>query len=140
MTCENILPVHNCTSSANYKDNPCENLFDPKSHTLWKSRAAGDWVRLDLGTSYRIERLRIHPYSKYVPRNITLQFSDGKFVAAQSNNTDELNEIILPSNIDSYYVNLTIETKHSPDTSEITYIREIQVSGCHPGNDMFTKI
>ena len=93
-----------------------------------------DWVQLNLNNMYYLQSVRIfqHEVSNYRPENISLQFSDGAKVNITLNNAEGWNDIILPSNITSNLLNISIMSKYTRDDKR-GYINEVQLLGCRPG-------
>ena len=114
----------------------CEKLFDGKTTLAWVH--AKNSVRFEMDSYYLIERVLLFQFlsstnSRYRAKSMSLSFSDGTSMNFQMDNTAGWNEIILPQNVISNYLNFTIHSSHVKYS--VLYLPpEIQIFGCRPGN------
>ena len=89
---------------------------------------------MNLNNIYYLQSVRIFQSEEFYfrPKNISLQFSDGTKVNITLNNAEGWNDIILPSNITSNLLNISIMSKYKQDFKS-GYINEVQLLGCRPG-------
>ena len=144
--CNNTLPIHNCTSSS-YENGHygCQKLFDMKPNASaygrvsWGANEIGDWAQLNLDNVYYINSIRIHQHTApiYRPENISLRFANGAELETKLKDEPVWNDILLPSEVTSNHINLTIESKYGSFTHKWTYLTEVQVIGCSSGSIFF---
>lgn len=137
--CDNSLTIENCSSSeTDYGGYGCNGLSDGKLSDSYKDgwwfHSLKAWVQVNLNNIYYLQSVRIFQSEEFYfrPKNISLQFSDGTKVNITLNNAEGWNDIILPSNITSNLLNISIMSKYKQDFKS-GYINEVQLLGCRPG-------
>ena len=120
-----------------HKNYECENLFDTEILNYWGSHDTNDWVRINFKEEYYIKSVNISPSStplhpKDRPKNVSLEFSNGKeFKTQLQHDIKDWDEIVLPPNIISNYLNLSVKSLH--DNTNWFGLNEIVVLGCRKG-------
>ena len=133
--CDNKLSIANCLESNRYKSYECENAFDTKlKSSSWGFYYIPKWIQLNLRERYRIHSLMIFQSSvaRYRAENVSLQISNDSISNFTLNDINGWNKIILPKNIHSNYVNLTVKSKYG--SGNWVGVPQIQVVGCRIGN------
>ena len=118
----------------------CEKLFDGKTTVAWVN--AKNSVRFELDSNYLIERVLLFQFlsstnSRYRAKSISLSFSDGTSMNLQMDNTAGWNEIILPQNTLSNFLNVTIHSSYVYYPT-LYLPPEIKILGCRAGNCCFS--
>ena len=120
----------------------CEKLFDGKTTVAWVN--AKNSVRFELDSNYLIERVLLFQFlsstnSRYRAKDMSLSFSDGTSMNLQMDNTAGWNEIILPQNTFSKFLNVTIHSSYVYYPA-LYFPPEIKILGCRAGNCSFSIV
>ena len=104
--------------------------------SYWGGYLNKNWVntKINFEKAYLIKTVMIHqfPPSNYWTKDVSLQFANEMKFKATLNNIVGWNEITVPSNTISNYLNLTLDSEYGSD--KWVGINEIKILGCRRGN------
>ena len=124
-----------CAASSEFHQNnfACERAMDGNTNTDWATnwQGVGAWIRLDFKKFYKVTKIRLrNRKSQDRFENITLSFSNGKFINHTMGNDVLWNDVKIPSDFTpSDYVKITATSVYKKGDNGFA---EIRVSGCIP--------